>query len=43
MKIKILKYSPNLPGAFTEHGALMLASVLNSPKAVEIKENRKRN
>jgi hypothetical protein len=30
-----LKYSPSLPHAFTEHGALMLASVLNSPKAVE--------
>lgn len=30
-----LKYSPSLPYAFTEHGALMLASVLNSPKAVE--------
>ena len=24
-----LKYSPNLPFAFTEHGAVMLASVLN--------------
>ncbi len=24
-----------LPNAFTEHGAIMLASVLNSPKAVE--------
>jgi len=30
-----LKFSPSLPFAFTEHGALMLASVLNSPKAVE--------
>ena len=30
-----LKYSPSLPYAFTEHGALMLASVINSPKAVE--------
>lgn len=30
-----LKYSPNLPFAFTEHGAIMLASVLNSPIAVE--------
>lgn len=25
-----------LPRAFTEHGALMLASVLNSPKAIEV-------
>lgn len=25
-----LKFSPNLPLAFTEHGAVMLASVLNS-------------
>jgi hypothetical protein len=24
-----LKYSPNLPYAFTEHGALMAANVLN--------------
>ena len=30
-----LKYSPYLPYAFTEHGALMLANVLNSPKAVQ--------
>jgi len=30
-----LKFSPTLPYAFTEHGALMLASVLNSPIAVE--------
>jgi hypothetical protein len=29
-----LKFSPVLPYAFTEHGALMLASVLNSPVAV---------
>ena len=33
--LKNLKYSSNLPFAFTEHGALMLASVLNSPRAVE--------
>jgi hypothetical protein len=26
----------NLPWAFTEHGALMAASVLNSPRAVEM-------
>lgn len=29
-----LKFSPSLPHAFTEHGAIMLASVLNSPRAV---------
>lgn len=29
-----LKFSPALPYAFTEHGAVMLASVLNSPIAV---------
>ena len=33
--LRSLKYSSNLPFAFTEHGALMLASVLNSPRAVE--------
>lgn len=32
--LKKLKYSPNLPYAFTEHGAIMLATVLNSPVAV---------
>lgn len=31
-----LKYSPTLPYAFTEHGAIMAASVLNSPRAVEV-------
>ena len=31
-----LKFSPNLPYAFTEHGALMLANVLNSARAVEM-------
>lgn len=31
-----LKYSPSLPYAFTEHGALMAASVLNSPRAVDV-------
>lgn len=29
-----LKFSPSLPMAFTEHGAVMLASVLSSPTAV---------
>jgi len=31
-----LKYSVNLPYAFTEHGAVMLASVLNSEKAIAV-------
>jgi hypothetical protein len=30
-----LKFSPALPSAFTEYGALMLASVLNSPVAIQ--------
>ena len=30
-----LKYSNALPHAFTEHGAIMAASVLNSPQAIE--------
>ncbi|MFH0908018.1 MAG: ORF6N domain-containing protein [bacterium] len=30
-----LKYSPVQPYAFTEYGAIMLASVLNSPAAVQ--------
>jgi hypothetical protein len=33
--LKKLKYSPTLPFAFTEHGAVMLASVLNSAIAVQ--------
>lgn len=33
--LRRLKYSPNLPFAFTEYGAAMLASVLNSPVAVQ--------
>lgn len=33
--LKQLRYSPHLPHAFTEHGTLMLASVLNSPTAIE--------
>lgn len=32
--LKRLKFSPTLPHAFTEHGAIMLATVLNSPIAV---------
>lgn len=31
-----MKYSPALPHAFTEHGALMLGNVLKSPRAVEV-------
>jgi hypothetical protein len=31
-----LKYSPTLPCAFTEHGALMLGNVLKSARAVEV-------
>lgn len=31
-----LKFSPSMPYAFTEHGALMAASVLNTPKAVQV-------
>ena len=31
-----LKFSPVLPYVFTEHGAIMLANVLNSDRAVEM-------
>ncbi|MSU79184.1 MAG: ORF6N domain-containing protein [Gemmataceae bacterium] len=31
-----LKYSSQIPNAFTEHGAIMAASILNSPIAVEV-------
>jgi hypothetical protein len=31
-----LKFSRNLPYAFTEHGAIMAATVLNSKRAVEV-------
>lgn len=31
-----LRYSSTPPQAFTEHGALMAASILNSPRAVEV-------
>lgn len=30
-----LKFSPTLPYAFTEHGAIMAANVLNSARAIE--------
>jgi hypothetical protein len=33
--LKTLIFSPNLPFAFTEHGAVMLASVLNSETAIQ--------
>jgi len=31
-----LKYSAVLPNAFTEHGAIMVASVLNTERAIEV-------
>ena len=31
-----LKYSRTLPYAFTEHGAIMVASVFNTPRAIEV-------
>ena len=31
-----LKYSPVTPYAFTEHGAIMAAGVLNSSRAIEV-------
>jgi phage regulator Rha-like protein len=31
-----LKFSPVLPYAFTEHGAIMVASVLNTKRAIEV-------
>lgn len=34
--LESLKYSPSLPKVFTEHGAVMLASVLNSQRAIEV-------
>src|SRR6476661_3015510 len=34
--LRNLKYASALPWAFTEHGALMAATVLNSPRAVEM-------
>jgi len=34
--LRSLKYSPTHPFAFTEHGALMAASVLNTPHAVVV-------
>lgn len=34
--LKNLKFSPYLPYAFTEHGVLMLANILNSQRAVQV-------
>lgn len=34
--LKNLRFSPVNPCAFTEHGAIMAASVLNSPRAIEV-------
>ena len=34
--LKTLKFTPGLPHAFTEHGAIMVASVLNTPRAMEV-------
>lgn len=31
-----LKFSSTLPYAFTEHGTIMVASVLNAPRAIEV-------
>src|ERR1700722_8018854 len=31
-----LKHSTSPPYAFTEHGAIMVASILNTPRAVEV-------
>jgi len=33
--LRRLKFSPKLPYAFTEHGAIMAANLLNSERAVE--------
>lgn len=34
--LKMLAFSPNLPYVFTEHGALMLSSVLNNARAIMV-------
>ena len=31
-----LKFSPVLPNAFTEHGAIMVASILNTKRAIQV-------
>jgi hypothetical protein len=35
-RLQALKFSPTLPFAFAEHGAIMAASVLNTPRAVQV-------
>jgi hypothetical protein len=37
--LRKLKYSPALPAAFTEHGAIMAATVLSSPRAIAVSVN----
>lgn len=34
--LRKLKFSPQLQNAFTEYGAVMLASILNSERAIEV-------
>ena len=34
--LKNLKYAKALPNAFTEHGAIMVASVLNTQRAIQV-------
>ena len=34
--LAVLRFSPNLPYVFTEYGAVMLATVLNSEKAIQV-------
>ena len=36
IRLARLKFSPAAPLVFTEHGALMAASVLNTPRAIEV-------
>lgn len=40
--LSTLKYSSQLPYVFTEYGAVMLASVLNSDLAIEVNEQADR-
>jgi len=35
-RLNRLRFSPALPHAFTEHGAMQAANALNSPRAVEM-------
>lgn len=36
--LRKLKFSPQLPYAFTGHGAIMAATILNSPRAVDVSD-----